>query len=149
MTVPVILLFRTNRFFKRHRRLCKTIAAAFYTVYLLLGLWCAGILAYGTRNLPEGASMLLALLFAAAVVLTVIFRHRCLSALPLMCLLQMMIFLPWSLRRPSNDRDWQLPFSRNPRITIRGDKITVFNVRDFRYRTVAADQYSKSNTIGR
>lgn len=135
MTVPAILLFRINRFFKRHRRLCKTAAAAFYTVYLLLGLWCAGILVYGTRNLPEGASKLLALLLASAVILTVIFRRRCRSALPLMCLLLLLIFLPWSLRRPSNDRDWQLPFSRNPRITIRGDKITVFNVRDFRYRT--------------
>ncbi len=135
MTAFSVLLSRISFFFKQHPRLRKAAAGIFYTVYLLLGLWCAGILVYGTRNLPETASGILALLLAVSVILTVIFRRRSRPALPVMCLLLAMIFLPWSLRRPSNDRDWQLPFSRNPRITIRGDRITVSNVRDFHYRT--------------
>lgn len=128
-------LIRIMLFFRRHRRLRKTLIFSLYTFYLLLGIWCAGILLYGTRNLPAAVSRLLALFLFAAVILTVIFRRRIKAAFPVMCLLLLMIFLPWSLRRPSNDRDWQPSFSRNPRAVIRDDKVTVCNVRNFHYRT--------------
>lgn len=41
----------------------------------------------------------------------------------------------FALVQPSNDRDWQPSFARNPVSRIDGDRVTVFNVRDFRYRS--------------
>ncbi len=40
-----------------------------------------------------------------------------------------------ALVRPSNTRDWQPSFSRNPVAEIDGSMLTVRNVRDFRYRS--------------
>lgn len=41
----------------------------------------------------------------------------------------------WSTIRPSNDRDWQPDVAVLPHTTIRGDLVTVHNVRNFDYRT--------------
>ena len=41
----------------------------------------------------------------------------------------------WSTIRPSNDREWQREVAVLPYATIRGDLVTVHNVRNFDYRT--------------
>jgi uncharacterized protein DUF4105 len=42
----------------------------------------------------------------------------------------------WLRRRPSNERDWQPDVARLASAELHGDRVTVKNVRDFRYRTV-------------
>ena len=41
----------------------------------------------------------------------------------------------WSTIRPSNDRDWQPDVARLPRVEVRGEQLTIRNVRNFDYRT--------------
>src|SRR5262245_66599043 len=41
----------------------------------------------------------------------------------------------WWLRRPSNERDWQPDVARLATAEIRGEQVTVRNVRNFRYRS--------------
>ena len=42
----------------------------------------------------------------------------------------------WPGRRPSNDRDWRPEVARLATAEVRGDRVTVKNVRNFRYRSV-------------
>ena len=133
------MIFSLREFLARHDRIRKMLRIAFYAVYFCFGVWCSGILVYGTRNLPEALSGVLAAGLFLTVLLSVIFRKRFVPFLPTILLILFLIFIPWSLRRPSNDRDWQPSFSRNPYAVINGDKVTVFHVRNFRYRTT--DQF--------
>lgn len=41
--------------------------------------------------------------------------------------------LGWMTVRPSHDRDWTLPHGRMPTATFEGSRVTVHDVRDFRY----------------
>jgi hypothetical protein len=41
----------------------------------------------------------------------------------------------WSTLRPSNDRDWTADVARLPRAELRGDQLTIENVRNFDYRS--------------
>jgi hypothetical protein len=41
----------------------------------------------------------------------------------------------WFTRRPSNERDWQPDVARVPTAEVRGDIVTIRNLRNFRYRT--------------
>ena len=133
------ILSRLRSFPECHPRLQKLLCILFYLVYFCFGVWCSGILIYGTRNLPESLSAVLALVLFLTVLLSILFRKRFVPFLPTILLILVLIFLPWSLRRPSNDRDWQPSFSRNPYAVIDGDKVTVYHVRNFRYRTT--DQF--------
>ena len=134
-----VIFRRLRDFLDLRPRLRKMLRIAFYAVYFCFGVWCSGILVYGTRNLPEALSGVLAAGLFLTVLLSVIFRKRFVPFLPTILLILFLIFIPWSLRRPSNDRDWQPSFSRNPYAVIDGDKVTVFHVRNFRYRTT--DQF--------
>ena len=49
------------------------------------------------------------------------------------------IWLGWFCQRPSNERPWEPDQERMPRVTFRGDSITVRNLRHASYRT--ADDY--------
>ena len=40
----------------------------------------------------------------------------------------------WLMLTPSNDRDWQSDVARLPTVTLEGSKLTINNVRSFRYR---------------
>lgn len=45
--------------------------------------------------------------------------------------------IPWWRRRPSNERDWRPEVARFATAQVEGDRVTVRNVRNFRYRSVA------------
>jgi hypothetical protein len=51
------------------------------------------------------------------------------------------VTLGWLRRRPSNDRDWRPDVARLATAQVQGDRVTVKNVRNFRYRTV--DDYDE------
>lgn len=135
----VRLLRKARRFLDAHRRWKRFLHFLFYFFYFCFGVWCSGILVYGTRNLPEALSAVLASVLFLTVLLSVIFRRRFAPFLPTILLILFLIFIPWSLRRPRNDRDWQPSFSRNPYAAVDGDRVTVHNVRNFKYRTT--DQF--------
>ena len=44
------------------------------------------------------------------------------------------VLLPWSLKRPSNDRDWQPEFARTGWVERDGDTLTFHHVRNFAHR---------------
>lgn len=46
----------------------------------------------------------------------------------------LLVWLPWLLIRPSNDRDWAVEYSRVPKATRADDVITIENVRNFDYQ---------------
>jgi hypothetical protein len=45
----------------------------------------------------------------------------------------LLVFLPWSLIQPSNDKEWSQDFEKTGWTEIEGDKITFHNYRDFDY----------------
>ena len=49
--------------------------------------------------------------------------------------------LGWLCRRPSNDRDWRPDVARLATAEVQGERVTVRNVRNFRYRSV--DDYDE------
>src|SRR5262245_65476181 len=46
-----------------------------------------------------------------------------------------LVLIAWSSPTPSNDRDWQPEVAVLPYATIKGDLVTVHNIRNFDYRT--------------
>jgi uncharacterized protein DUF4105 len=46
-----------------------------------------------------------------------------------------LVLIAWSSPTPSNDRDWQPEVAVLPHATIKGDLVTVHNIRNFDYRT--------------
>src|SRR5512138_3736980 len=53
----------------------------------------------------------------------------------------------WVGLRPSNDRDWRLDVARLATAVVRGDRVTVRNVRNFQYRSVEDfDQHWEERT---
>jgi len=106
-----------------------------YAVLILYYLWC--IPAVYFLNLPwEWLRMLLACCFALAIpVALIVFRKdkRSLWYIAGTCLL----FGSWfSLIPASNNRNWQKSVAVLPEVTVNGDKVTIKNVRDFKYRSV-------------
>jgi hypothetical protein len=45
----------------------------------------------------------------------------------------LLVWLPWVLIRPSNDRDWAPEYARAAKATVSGDLVTINNVRNFDY----------------
>lgn len=95
-----------------------------------LMLWCLGAV-YFDGPLPGGWNLAIATLWLAAA--TALFlrarteRDRWLSVAG--CLSAVVI--PWSFKRPSNDRDWAPEYARTASASIDGDEVTLFNVRNF------------------
>ena len=81
-----------REFLARHDRIRKMLRILFYVVYFCFGIWCSGILVYGTRNLPEGLSGVLAAGLFLTVLLSVIFRKRFVPFLPTILMILFLIF---------------------------------------------------------
>ncbi len=97
-------------------------------------LWaCAALWFDGPTSRPL-AGLLVAGFAVAAVALLVGTRSRR-RRLLVFVLLFLTVVLWWRGLEPSNDRDWQTDVARLPTATIRGDQVTIANVRNFHYRT--------------
>lgn len=49
--------------------------------------------------------------------------------------LSLIVVIPWSLIKPSNDKQWAQGFEKTGHVTIEGDLVTFHNFRDFDYTT--------------
>jgi len=105
----------------------------------VLGLsgWGALAIYYGdsaTRAWQTGSAALFGLTGVATVV-GVFVRGWRLRAVVGFSILFVIVLVWWFSIAPSNDRAWQTDVSRLAYATIDGDRVTVHNVRNFRYRT--------------
>ncbi len=87
-----------------------------------LGDWLRLALALGFALLGLGGFFLVAL------------RGKWLSLLP-WALGTVAILAWWTAIEPRNDRNWVVEVSRLPRVEIEGDLVTLYNVRNFTYRS--------------
>jgi hypothetical protein len=115
-----------------------TLTGLRWLCYLLLGLVCIGITAWSAAAILYASSgrsprYVLAGVFLIAVVAALIFvRPRKLKwAVPPVFFL---IVMAWYFSlKPSNDREWALDCDHLAWADIKGDKITLHNVRNFEY----------------
>jgi len=111
---------------------------------VLISIFLAGLTGWGAlaiyySNLPgdglRKACALLFIFFGAAVIFWYVFSaHR---ARPLLVFVAAFLLLVawWSTIPPKQDRDWAPEYARLPRATIKGDWVTIHNIRNFDYRT--------------
>jgi hypothetical protein len=100
--------------------------------FVLMGLW-ATLAIYYTR-LPGPLSWIAAGLFAAAMV--VLFRRLRWRATPWFLGAWLVVLVLFQLKTPSNDRNWRQDVAVLASAVIEGDRATVRNVRNFRYRSL-------------
>lgn len=109
--------------------------AALGLAILLLGLW--GSLALWFRApFPETGRLIAAAVFGLAMfsVLVLVAFGRWRAALAPLALLPV-LFIWWHSLTPSNDRDWAADVARPAMGEIKGDVLTMRNVRNFEWRT--------------
>lgn len=97
------------------------------------GLWC--ILALYYSNLPATLRPVAAVLFAVASVAVLFLVKRRLYARLAYFGLVAVVIVYWVLIPPSNDRPWRQDVAVLPHADIKGNLITIHNIRDFHYRT--------------
>lgn len=92
--------------------------------------------------LPQAwARYALAIAFVAAVIALFVFLKPRRKALLVFVVLLVPVWLWYALIEPSNNRDWQTPVSRLVTADVNGDRVTVYNVRNFHYR--GADDFDE------
>jgi hypothetical protein len=111
---------------------------------VLLGLVVAGMTAWGALALyysdVESASLRWALagafsLSGLAAILAIALRRQYRKAILGFLVLFAVLVAWWNTIEPSNDRDWQPDVARLAYADIRGDLVTVHNIRNFDYRS--------------
>lgn len=102
-------------------------------MFLVL-LWCFGAICFDGPFASERWNWLLACGWAVALLalpfLTKSKKHR--WSVRLICLL--LVVIPWSFIRPSNDRVWLPEYANEAQAGITGDLVTIRNVRNFDYK---------------
>lgn len=97
-------------------------------VTVLALAWAFGAICF---DLPGGA--VTAFLWLATAVGTRFALRRWRSPALVWPAFFLIVWLPWVLIRPSNDREWAPEYARAAKATVSGDVVTVENVRDFDY----------------
>jgi len=99
-----------------------------------LGIWCVLTLLLSPA-LPEFLRLPLALTSGLVMVVS-LFRWRKRSSIRVACLF---IFVAvgalWASLEPSNDREWVTDVAKAPWAEVNGSRVTVHNVRNFKYRS--------------
>jgi hypothetical protein len=99
-----------------------------------LGGWCVLVLLF-SPTLPE-AWRVPAAVVAGVVLLLSLFRWEQRAKLRLASLLIFLVTAAlWASIKPSNNKDWTPEVAKAPWAEIKGDEITIHNVRAFNYRT--------------
>jgi hypothetical protein len=107
--------------------------------FVLLGLlillsvvWTFGALWF---DCPLAIRHEFACIYLLAVCLALLLVKSRLAACLGVLMVSAMIALWWRSLAPSNGRDWQTEVSREPWAEVKGDFVTIHNVRDFDYRS--------------
>ena len=94
--------------------------------------WCFGAV-YFDGPFPGGGNLTLGILWAALLIVLLFrarsARDRWLTVAGCLAL----VIIPWSFKRPSNQRDWAPEYARTAGATVEGDTVTFTNFRNFDY----------------
>ncbi len=118
-----------------------------------IGVWGALLLEYaGPDNDLLRLALVIGFSLVAAGALIALFvrrwRWRAIGAYGVLCAGLVVL---WSSIEPTNDRDWQPEVAVLPSATIEGDRVTVYNIRNFDYRSetdFTPAYYDKSFDLG-
>jgi Domain of unknown function (DUF4105) len=98
-----------------------------------------GALAINYSNLPgEGVRKVLAIafaLFGAVLLVWYLFSTKRIRPLLIFSAAFLLLVAWWWTIPPMQDRDWAPEYARLPHATIKGDLVTIHNIRNFDYRT--------------
>ena len=109
--------------------------AALWFLILIAGLW--SVLALYYSNLPEALRLLAAAIFILASVAVLFFvKPRLYGRLAFLGLFAA-VLVYWLLIPPSNNRSWRKDVAVLPHADIKGNLVTIHNVRNFDYRTTS------------
>jgi hypothetical protein len=102
-----------------------------------IGVWGALLLEYaGPRSDLLRTALVIGFALAVVTTLTALFvrrwRRPAIAAYVILC---GGLAVLWSSLEPTNDRNWQTDLAVLAHATINGDKVTVFNIRNFDYRS--------------
>ncbi len=112
------------------------LASAIYLISAIAVLWTAGAIYYDVARASRAGTVLavawVVLALAALILWQPVWK-------PFLCLVLFEgVFLTWWLsQRPSHDRDWNANFSQLPSVAVEGDWVTIENVRNTEYRSLA------------
>jgi hypothetical protein len=110
-------------------------------IYLALGVFLCGVIAWGTLALyysPIASEALRTVLsggFALSSAVVLLFVRPRRRALLGFILLFAVVLAWWSALAPSNERDWQPDVAAPPHVTFAGDAVTIHNIRNNDYRS--------------
>jgi hypothetical protein len=90
--------------------------------------------AYGALHF-DGPSKWLAAAQAAAILAVLVFVRPCLRKLAIFSVWFAIVLSWWLTLKPSNDGDWQADVAEKAWAEVKGDEVTIHNVRNFDYRT--------------
>ena len=101
---------------------------------LALAAWCAMAL-HIDGGAPAWLAIVLGIALAATACIALV-RVRSLPAAAALAFVAPAAIIAWWLAlEPSNDREWLPDVARTTRFTLEGDRLTVTDMRDFRYRS--------------
>lgn len=106
-----------------------------WIILLIVGLYLFGIIYFdGPLGTPASvANIVLACIWAASVIAALILLRKPKLRYGAITLLALVVFIPWSFKQPSNDRDWRPEFRETGWVDVDGDILTFHNVRNFDY----------------
>jgi hypothetical protein len=102
---------------------------------LLLGMIAWGVLAIYYSYLPDPLRYSGAVLFPLASVAAFLFVRPRRKGVAIFAGIFAAVLIGWFSMKPSNDRNWQPDVAVLPYATVKGDAITVHNIRNCDYRT--------------
>jgi hypothetical protein len=106
---------------------------------IMMALTAWGALAINYSNLSgEGLRKVLAIafaLFGGALLVWYLFSAKRIRPLLIFLAAFLLLLAWWSTIPPIQNRDWAPEYARLPHATIKGDLVTIHNIRNFDYRT--------------
>jgi hypothetical protein len=112
---------------------CLTISI--YAAILTITAWTAGALYYDVGRASRGAWVLVLVWVAAVVAACAVWQPAWKALLPVATVFGLFLVW-WFSQKPSNQRNWQPSAAVLPRVAIRGDTVTIENVRNTQYQTL-------------
>lgn len=108
------------------------------TLVILLLYLCGMIYYNGPFRQAGLLNALLGCLWVGLVVYLCRWKTGWKKRAPALAAAVLMVVLPYSFIRPSNDRDWDLDFAKTGHCEVGGDVVTIHNIRNFDYTTDGA-----------
>lgn len=122
------------------------IRCAVRSIIAMLLLWCFGAIRFD-GPLPSTWNLAIAVLWLAATVVLLLrartVRDRWLSVAGCISV----VIVPWSFKRPSNDRNWAPEYARVASSSINGDEVTLSNFRNFARTSSTVESRWESRSV--